>query len=279
MKLNILFPVLNEHKRLERGIRMAALYLEMLSKKEGSILYGEDYRLTIVDNGSDDDTPEIGAALAAQYEEVEYVRIEERGVGIAFRTGVEQNEAEIVGYMDIDLSTDLRNLAKMLRIFDKYPQVSYVNASRFHRKSVVTGRKWYRKITSAGLLILLKACFGMKATDAICGFTFMRRDTACSLVRQCSGERGWFYMIELLLRAERSGVRIVDLPVRWREDYDTTVKIPKTVKNYLINSVKLKAAFIMTSCVQNRKCTQEFGLSPNTPLPSAKPGRIRFLFF
>lgn len=244
MKLNILFPVLNEHKRLERGIRMTALYLELLAKKEGSILYGEDYRLTIVDNGSDDDTPEIGAMLSREYEAVEYVRIEERGVGIAFRTGVERNEAEIVGYMDIDLSTDLRYLAKTLRIFEKYPEIGYVNGTRFHRKSVVTGRKWYRKVTSAGLLFLLKLVFGMKVTDAICGFTFMRKDVASDLVGRCGSEQGWFYMIELLLRAEKAGIRIADLPVRWREDYDTTVKIPRTIRNYLINIAKLKVVFI-----------------------------------
>lgn len=244
MKLNILFPVLNEHLRLEKGITRCAAYLRALSSKKGSILYGESYRLTIVDNGSDDDTEEIGRRLAEEYEEVDYIRIEERGVGIAFRTGVEKNTAEIVGYMDIDLSTDLRYLAKTLRIFDQRPCIDYVNASRFHRKSHTTGRKWYRKITSAGLLILLKTVFGMKATDAICGFTFIRREKAEELVKQCSDDKGWFYMIELLLRAERSGVRIADLPVEWTEDYDTTVKIPKTVKNYLINIVKLKKTFI-----------------------------------
>ncbi len=254
MKLNILFPVLNEHLRLEKGITGCVRYLRALSSKEGSILYGKQYRLTIVDNGSDDDTPKIARRLAEQYEEVEYLRIEERGVGIAFRTGVENNQAEIVGYMDIDLSTELKNLAKTLRIFEGRADIDYVNASRFHSRSRTIGRKWYRKITSAGLLILLKLIFGMKCTDAICGFTFMRKETAEKLVKQCSDDKGWFYMIELLLRAEREHVGIADLPVKWTEDYDTTVKIPKTIKNYLINIWKLKKTFLREDRMKGRSC-------------------------
>lgn len=227
--------MLNEHLRLERGIRRAMEYM----RAEISI----PYRLTILDNGSDDDTPEIGRMLAEEFPEVEYVRIEERGVGIAFKTGVERSSADIVGYMDIDLSTDIANLKKTIELFETDPELQYVNASRFHPDSDTRGRKWYRKITSAGLLVLLKACFGMKATDAICGFTFVRRETALQLVQECSDDKGWFYMIEFLLRAERDGIRILDLPVQWTEDYDTTVNVWKTIKNYLKNIWKLKKAF------------------------------------
>lgn len=235
MTLNILFPVLNEHIRLERGIRTTEEYIREHVTVPCS--------LTIVDNGSDDDTPEIGKKLAAVYDNVEYVRIEQRGVGIAFRTGVERSAADLVGYMDIDLSTDISNLNTMLQLFEERPEVEYVNASRFSKDSDTRGRKWYRKITSRGLLILLKSIFHMKATDAICGFTFVRHPVAEKLVKECSNDPGWFYMIEFLLRAERDGVNIVDLPVRWNEDYNTTVHVWKTIKNYLKNIRRLKKEF------------------------------------
>ncbi len=83
----------------------------------------------------------------------------------------------------------------------------------------------------------------MKATDALCGFTFLRTEAAKKLVKQCSDDKGWFYTVELLLRAERQGVRIVDMPIEWVEDYDTTVNVPKTIKNYIIRIVKLKRMF------------------------------------
>ena len=236
MKLNILFPVLNEHLRLERGIRRTAAYLQAHCNVP--------WQLTIVDNGSDDDTPDIARRLAREYEQVVYERLEERGVGIAFRHGVETNDADIVGYMDIDLSSDLRHLDRVIRLFEAHPELDYINASRFSKKSKTTGRKWYRKVTSAGLLVLLKSVLGLRASDAICGFTFLRKEKAEQLVERCYPDNGWFYMIEFLLRAERMGMRIYDMPVRWREDYDTTVNIGKTIRNYLKNIVRLKKAFM-----------------------------------
>ena len=236
MEINILFPVLNEHLRLERGIRKTMEYC----KKNPKI----SYHLTIIDNGSEDDTPEIGRRLTDEFEQVEYVRLEERGVGIAFRKGVELNQAEIVGYMDIDLSTDIHYLNDMVRIFEDNPQIQYVNATRFSGRSHTTGRKWYRQITSRGLLIILKSVLHMKATDAICGFTFVRKDVAERLVQECSVDNGWFYMIEFLLRAERDGMDILDMPVEWVENYDTTVNVWKTIKNYVRNIVRLKRVFM-----------------------------------
>lgn len=235
MKLNILFPVLNEHLRLERGITTCVKYM-----REHIHM---DYELTIIDNGSDDDTPEIGRRMEELYDEVKYVRIEERGVGIAFKTGVERTDADIVGYMDIDLSTDLRYLSRMLHMFKKYPELQYVNGSRFSPKSDTQGRKWYRKITSAGLVTILKLMFAMRSTDALCGFTFLRSDLAKELVAECSDDHGWFYTVELLLRAERMGASIYDMPVEWVEDYDTTVNVPKTIKNYIIQIYKLNRLF------------------------------------
>ncbi|MBO4678605.1 MAG: glycosyltransferase [Lachnospiraceae bacterium] len=233
--LNILFPVLNEHLRLENGIERAYAYC----KDYLSI----PYAMTIIDNGSDDDTPEIGKRLADKYPEVEYVRIEERGVGIAYKTGIERNTYDIVGYMDIDLSTDISYLNKMIEAFEKDPSLEYVNGSRFSKESDTKGRKWYRKITSIGLVILLKTVLKMKSSDAVCGFTFTRKETAERLVKECGPEKGWFYTIEFLLRAERAGIKIYDMPVEWTEDYNTTVKIWKTIKNYLKNINRLRKTF------------------------------------
>lgn len=236
LSINLLFPVLNERLRLERGIENCMAYL----KKNITI----PYQLTILDNGSEDETPEIGKRLEEKYPEVTYVRVGERGVGVAFRKGIELNTCDIVGYMDIDLSTDLKYLGKTIKMFQKYPQLQYVNGSRFSKNSDTKGRKWYRKITSMGLVILLKTIFHMKATDAVCGFTWLRKEAAEELVKESSNDNGWFYTIEFLLRAERKGMKIYDMPVEWQEDYDTTVKIWKTIKNYLVRIYQLKKAFI-----------------------------------
>lgn len=236
MKINILFPVLNEHLRLKRGIDNCMKYLRDNVRIP--------YELTILDNGSDDDTPDISRKLEREYPEVKYVRLEERGVGIAFKSGIELTDAEIVGYMDIDLSTDLAFLSKTIELFENDSELMYVNGSRFSKSSDTRGRKWYRKITSAGLVWMLKTVFQMKASDALCGFTFLRTSLAKDLVSKCSDDHGWFYTVEFLLRAERMNVKILDMPVLWKEDYDTTVKVWKTIKNYIIRMKRLRKMFI-----------------------------------
>ncbi len=232
--INLLFPVLNERLRLQKGIETTIAYV----REQVTI----PCKLTILDNGSEDETPEIGKKLEEAYPEVTYVRVGERGVGVAFRKGIELNDCDIVGYMDIDLSTDLKYLGKTIEMFQQDPELQYVNGTRFSKESDTKGRKWYRKITSMGLVFLLKTIFHMKATDALCGFTFLRKEEAEQLVAESSQDNGWFYTVEFLLRAERDGMKICDMPVEWQEDYNTTVKVFKTIKNYVIQIHRLRKA-------------------------------------
>ena len=232
--INLLFPVLNERLRLQKGIETTIAYVREQVKIP--------CKLTILDNGSEDETPEIGKKLEEAYPEVTYVRVGERGVGVAFRKGIELNDCDIVGYMDIDLSTDLKYLGKTIEMFQQDPELQYVNGTRFSKESDTKGRKWYRKITSMGLVFLLKTIFHMKATDALCGFTFLRKEEAEQLVAESSQDNGWFYTVEFLLRAERDGMKIYDMPVEWQEDYNTTVKVFKTIKNYIIQIHRLRKA-------------------------------------
>ncbi len=235
MMLSVIFPVLNERLRLESGVTRTIQYLEKIAF--------DDYEIIIVDNGSEDETPEIAASLCERYPKVTCECINVRGVGAAFRRGISVSKGDIVGYMDIDLSTNIKHLGEAIHIFQATEDVEYINGSRFAKSSETKGRKWYRKITSQGLLILLKVFLGMKATDAICGFTFVRRQQALSLIDGCSQDNGWFYMIEFLLRGEKRGVKILDYPVEWQEDYNTTVKIFKTVCNYIKQITKLFVEF------------------------------------
>lgn len=232
--INLLFPVLNERLRLQKGIETTIAYV----REQVTI----PCKLTILDNGSEDETPEIGKKLEEAYPEVTYVRVGERGVGVAFRKGIELNDCDIVGYMDIDLSTDLKYLGKTIEMFQQDLELQYVNGTRFSKESDTKGRKWYRKITSMGLVFLLKTIFHMKATDALCGFTFLRKEEAEQLVAESGQDNGWFYTVEFLLRAERDGMKICDMPVEWQEDYNTTVKVFKTIKNYVIQIHRLRKA-------------------------------------
>lgn len=231
MYLSIIFPVLDERLRLENGIRRTVAFLEQIKF--------DDYEILIVDNGSKDETPQIANALCKEYSRIHYFGLSKKGVGIAFRKGIEEAKGDIVGYMDIDLSTDIKHLGEAITIFKTKSSVQYINGSRFANESNTKGRKWYRKITSQGLIILLKFILRMKSTDALCGFTFLRKETAAEMVDRCSDENGWFYVIEFLLRAERNNVRILDYPIEWIDDYNTTVKVFALMINYMRNIVRL----------------------------------------
>lgn len=233
--INILLPVYNEELRLTRGVEGIINYCR-------SVDYN-DYIITILDNASVDRTQILGRQIADSYPQVKYLRIEEKGVGAALRKGVEENKYEIVGYMDIDLSTDISHLSNVIDIFSRDASVDIVNGSRLSSKSETTGRKWYRNITSWGLTILLKITLKMKASDSICGFKFFRKPVIEELMREAGKENGWFYVIELLLRAERGKYKIYELPVRWQDDYNTTVHVFKLIKNYIVNIYYLRKKF------------------------------------
>lgn len=231
---NILFPVYNEEKRLERGIRKTAAFLE-------TYLPETDFRLTIVDNGSTDKTGQIGLVLEQMYPNVSYMRIAEKGVGAAFRAGVASNTADIVGYMDVDLSTDLRTLIVMRNLFEKHADIAMVNASKQARGARTIGRSWYRELASKGLTLAMKIGLDMKASDAICGFKFFRKPFVEQLIAEADrGENGWFFLIELLIRAERSGEAIAEIPVIYREAEGGHVDVIGQSLDYLKNINKLR---------------------------------------
>ena len=235
--LNILLPVYNEEFRLEKGVRKLIAFFNSITEDE--------YELTILDNASSDRTSRIAQILCNEYRQVNYIRLETKGVGVAFRAGIRNNNAPIVGYMDIDLSTDVSHITEVLKLFRTQSELEIINASRYNKKSQTIGRKWYRNLTSQCLTLLLKITLGMKATDSICGFKFFRKQTAEWLVSQAKdGENGWFYIIELLLRAERAGLNIYELPVRWQDDVEhSTVKVWNLILNYCRQILRLRKTF------------------------------------
>jgi glycosyltransferase involved in cell wall biosynthesis len=228
--INILLPVLNEEVRLKRGLD------KLLPFMENS--FSGRYLLTVVDNGSSDETESIAKEYVSKFKQVKYIKLNERGVGLAFRAGCAENNADIVGYMDIDLSTDINYLLEVDKFF-KNNEVDIVNASRLSKGSVVIGRKWYRAISSYGLKYLLKIVFSMRIDDAICGFKFYRKKCVEKLISGASDVPGWFYCIELLIRAEKEGFNIKEMPVTWTDDPNSKVNFFKQIKNYIVNIVKL----------------------------------------
>lgn len=236
MKVNIVFPVLNEERRLLKGIHRTE---EFLSENKDI-----DAVVTIVDNGSTDRTLEIIKELSEEYSNIRYISLAKKGFGLAFREAVKANDCEIIGYVDVDLSTDIKYLRNVLNGFKKHEEISIIKGNRLSKKSEVHGRKASRNITSVGLDMIIKLTFGVRVSDTMEGFQFFRKQCIDELVQISSDDNGWFYCAELLIRGEKKGYRIAELPVVWNDDYDTKVDVIKLIINYLERIFNLKKSLI-----------------------------------
>lgn len=226
MTINIIIPVLNEELQLERNVLKIMDFLNETELKN-------NYILTIIDNGSDDKTQKIATELANQFERIIfYIRLNERGVGLAFREGIKKNKCDIVGYMDLDLATDLSHLIVVYRFFN-FEKIDIVVGSRLLKGAKVVGRTLKREITSRCLNRILKVFMKVTFTDAMCGFKFYRNNIAKELVRVCSNSNGWFYCAEMMIRAEWEKIKIKEVPVIWKDDPNSKVKIGRLSLNYL----------------------------------------------
>lgn len=227
MTINIVIPVLNEEESLRKGVVTTINFLNQ-TKMVGL------YHITVADNGSTDQTPVIAQELAMEYPCVDWFKVSRKGVGLAFREAIKRNQDDIVGYMDVDLATDIRHLTQVYDEFEK-PSVSAVVGSRLLPGSRVYGRTLKREITSRGLNILLHLILHVKFSDAMCGFKFYRKNIADRLVKECSQNDGWFYCAEMMIRAEWNHIPVTELAVEWHDDANSKVKVGKLSMNYLKN--------------------------------------------
>ncbi|MFL2627835.1 MAG: glycosyltransferase [Dehalococcoidia bacterium] len=218
VKVDIVIPVLNEQEALPVCI----------SKLQNYIKNNVDDKCNIViaDNGSNDDTPEVSNRLVSEYQNIQYVRIPERGRGLALKTVWSKSESDIVCYMDVDLSTGLEALPILIKRLKGNYQIAI--GSRLSKTSKVSNRSFQRELTSRGYNFLLKIFFFNKFHDAQCGFKGLRTSTAKNILPLIKDNK-WFFDTELLLIAEKSGFEIANIPVQWTDDKDSRVNVIKTI--------------------------------------------------
>jgi putative flippase GtrA len=212
--LDVVIPAFNEQTDLPRCVRRLHDHLT------DEMPY--PFRITIVDNASTDATPQVARQLAEQLSGVRVLRLEEKGKGLAVRTAWSQSEATVLAYMDVDLSTDLAALLPLIApLISGHSDLAI--GTRLHRSArVIRGPK--RELVSRSYNLLLRSALATRFSDAQCGFKAIRADVAESLVPLVR-DNGWFFDAELLVLAERAGLRIHEIPVDWTDDIGTTVSI------------------------------------------------------
>ena len=143
MTFDVTIPVLNEEVTLAENVGILRDFLK------SNFPTPKQWRIVIADNGSEDRTPAIGKSLAAQWEEVQYLQIRRRGVGLALKTSWGQSQADMVGYMDLDLATDLAHFLEAYRAIAEQG-MDLVYGTRLHKHSQVIGRSLKREVASRG---------------------------------------------------------------------------------------------------------------------------------
>jgi putative flippase GtrA len=215
--VDVVVPVYNEERDLEPNIRRLHEYL----RREFPL----SARITIADNASTDGTWLCARRLADELGDVRVVRLEQKGGGRALQTAWSTSDAQVLAYMDVDLSTDLTALLPLVApLLSGHSDVAI--GTRLSRGArVVRGPK--RELISRCYNLLLHTVLTTKFSDAQCGFKAIRADRAVDLLPRVQ-DNAWFFDTELLVLAERRGLRIHEVPVDWVDDTDSRVDIVRT---------------------------------------------------
>ncbi len=214
--LELVIPVFNEEAALPHAVADLTEHLARLPWT---------WRITIADNASTDATPLVAHRLAHEYAGVRVVTLAEKGRGRALKRVWQASGAEVLAYMDVDLSTDLNALLPLLApLLSGHSDLAI--GTRLSRDSrVVRGPK--RELVSRGYNLLLRSTLRAHFSDAQCGFKAIRREVAEVLLPMVEDDT-WFFDTELLVLAERSGMRIHEIPVDWVDDPDSRVDVVRT---------------------------------------------------
>jgi glycosyltransferase involved in cell wall biosynthesis len=223
--LDITIPVFNEERVLASAVRRLHAHVN------GDFPYST--RITIADNASTDGTAAQALKLAVELPDIRLVRLNRKGKGRAVAASWMTSDAHVVAYMDADLSTDLSALLPLVApIISGHCDVSIgsriASGARFVRSPRRNPR---REVLSRSYDLLLHLALGIRVKDAQCGFKAMRADVARRLVPAVQS-RGWFFDTELLVRAERAGLRVHELMVDW--------SWTPTSRDHLIESVSAR---------------------------------------
>ncbi|WP_375489715.1 glycosyltransferase [uncultured Jatrophihabitans sp.] len=215
--VEIVVPVYNEEADLERSVRRLHAFLRSD--------FPFDALITIADNASTDATWSHAQRLTRELDGVRAVHLDAKGRGRALQHVWAASQAKVVAYMDVDLSTDLAALLPLVApLMSGHSDVAI--GSRLSRAARVT-RGPKREIISRSYNLLLRTTLRAGFSDAQCGFKAMRTEAARALLPHVE-DKAWFFDTELLVLAERSGMRIAEVPVDWVDDPDSRVDIGST---------------------------------------------------
>jgi putative flippase GtrA len=255
--VDIVIPVYNEEVDLAPSVRRLDDYLR------DSLPY--PYCITIADNASTDGTWAVAQELARQRPRVRAVHLDEKGRGRALKQVWTTSAAPVLAYMDVDLATDLRALLPLIApLISGHSDVA-IGTRLTSSSRVVRGPK--REFISRSYNLLLRGTLAASFSDAQCGFKAITAAVAADLLPMVQ-DNNWFFDTELLVLAQRSGLRIHEVPVDWTDDADSRVDIVATAREDLLGIARLGRG-LLTGGIPVQRMRAEIGY---TRVPSTVPG-------
>ena len=215
--VDILLPVYNEEHVLEKSVTTLRKFLQ-------DNVTDFNWIITIGDNASTDSTMEVAGDLEKRFDDVRVFHLDRKGRGRMVKYAWQKSEADILSYMDIDLSTDLNAFPPMVQAIMDGCDVAI--GSRQYKGADVD-RSFKREAISRGYIWILKLLLGFPFTDAQCGFKAVSKKLVNELFHIIEDDE-WFFDTELLFLAHKNGYKVKELPVRWIEDTDSRVRILRT---------------------------------------------------
>lgn len=224
----LVLPVLNGADQLKIAVPAVVSHCSQSSNVEFQIL--------ICDNGSTDSTPQVASQLMAAHENLRYLRLPRPGRGNALRISWSSFDVDIYAYMDIDLATNLEAWGRLITpLVNDAADITIGN--RRHKNSFCTrtiSRRFYSHVYHS----FARALLSVNSPDLQCGFKALTRN-AVALVNQTT-ETGWLFDTELIAIAERSALRIMDVPVTWSEGSTSTVGPISDAMRCALGLIRLK---------------------------------------
>lgn len=253
--LDIVVPVFNEETDLESSVR------RLLEHLRASFPYS--FRITVADNASTDDTPVIARRLAASLPEVRTVRLERKGRGRALHEVWSASDAAVLAYCDVDLSTDLNAVLPLVAPLVSGHSDLAIGTRLGKGSRVVRGAR--REFISRSYNLILRGALSARFSDAQCGFKAIRSDVARTLLPLVE-DAGWFFDTELLVLAERAGMRIHEVPVDWVDDPNSSVDVLATATADLKGVWRVGRA-LATGALPLADIRAQLGRAPLAPTP------------
>ncbi len=267
--LDIVVPVHNEEAALAGSVRRLHAHLT------AHVPY--TFRITIADNASTDATAAIARALAGELDHVAVHHDDRKGRGRALNAVWSASDAAVVAYMDVDLSTDLTALAPLVAPLVSGHSDVAIGTRLGHGAHVVRGAK--REVISRCYNLIVRGALATRFSDAQCGFKAVRAEVARALL-PLVGDTGWFFDTELLVLAERAGLRIHEVPVDWVDDPDSRVDIRATALADLRGVARLLRGFatgaIGVQAIAEQLGRHPGGVRPGVPDPTLLRQAVRF---